>query len=169
MIDKRFPVGRFTWPETVSAKAREEMLARLASAPSRLRQAVSGLTDAQLDTSYREGGWTVRQVAHHLPDSHINSYVRFKLALTEDEPTIKPYDEAAWANLRDTAQTPVETSVCLLESLHARWVTLLSGLTEGQWKRTMRHPVNGPLRLDQVLALYAWHGDHHIAQIQSTR
>jgi hypothetical protein len=149
----------------VSPAERDGLIARLAAAPARLRAAVTGLTDAQLDTPYREGGWTIRQVAHHLPDSHMNSYVRFKLALTENEPVIKPYDEAAWAMLPDTAATPVETSVVLLESLHARWVKLLRGLTEDQWQRCMRHPVNGLRRLDQVLALYAWHGDHHIAHI----
>lgn len=165
--DPRFPIGRFKYPETVSAEEREEFLARLASTPARLRAAVAGLTDAQLDKPYRDGGWTIRQVVHHVPDSHMNSYVRFKLALTEDEPTIKPYDEAAWAVLGDTAGTPIETSLVLLESLHARWVALLRGLTEAQWKRNMRHPANGLLRLDRVLALYAWHGDHHIAHIKN--
>lgn len=165
MSDPRFPIGRFSYPASVSAEQRAAFLDRIAAVPARLRAAVSGLTDAQLDTPYREGGWTIRQVVHHVPDSHMNSYVRFKLALTEDEPTIKPYDEAAWALLPDTAATPVETSLALLEALHERWVTLLRGLSEEQWKRTMRHPVNGLLRLDQVLALYAWHGDHHIAHI----
>jgi uncharacterized damage-inducible protein DinB len=163
--DPRFPIGKFSYPESVSKSERDQFLARLESTPARLRAAVSGLTPAQLNTPYREGGWTIRQVAHHLPDSHMNSYVRFKLALTEDEPTIKPYDEKAWAKLIDTAETAVETSLLLLETLHSRWVTLLRGLTEEQWGRKMRHPVNGLLRLDQVLALYAWHGDHHIAHI----
>lgn len=165
--DLRFPIGRFKFPESVSAEERVGMLSRMAAAPARLRTLATGLSEAQLQTPYREGGWTVRQVIHHLPDSHMNSYVRFKLALTEDEPVIKPYDEAAWANLGDTAGTPVETSLTLLEALHTRWVTLLRGLTDAEWKRTMRHPVNGLLRLDQVLALYAWHGDHHIAHIQN--
>ena len=163
--DPRFPIGRFTWPESVSAQEREALVARLAAAPARLRAAVAGLSEAQLDTAYREGGWTIRQVVHHVPDSHMNSYVRFKLTLTEDEPTVKPYDEGGWAKLGDTIETPIETSLVLLESLHARWVTLLRGLTEEQWQRNFRHPVNGLLRLDQVLALYAWHGDHHIAHI----
>jgi uncharacterized damage-inducible protein DinB len=165
--DPRFPIGRFEFPRSVSAEQREEFLSRLASTPALLRAAVAGLSDAQLDTPYREGGWTIRQVVHHLPDSHMNSYIRFKLALTEDEPTIKPYDEAAWANLRDSAETPIGISLNLLESLHARWVTLLRALPEEEWYRTMRHPVNGLLRLDQVLALYAWHGDHHIAHIKN--
>lgn len=165
MSDVRFPIGRFEFPQAVTLAERREFLDRLASAPARLRALVSGLTEEQLATPYREGGWTVRQVIHHLPDSHMNSYVRFKLALTEDEPTIKPYDEAAWAMLCDSVVTPVQVSLTLFEALHERWVTLLRGLTEEQWKRTMRHPEIGLLRLDQVLALYAWHGDHHIAHI----
>ena len=141
------------------------MLDRLTTAPARLRAVVAGLTAEQLNTPYRPGGWTIRQVIHHIPDSHMNSYIRFKLALTEDEPTIKPYDEAAWALLADTTRTPIETSLALLECLHARWVTLLHSLTEEQWKRNMRHPDIGLFRLDQSLALYSWHGDHHIAHI----
>jgi uncharacterized damage-inducible protein DinB len=165
MNDPRFPIGRFEYPQLVSPAERQEMLGRIASAPARLRAAVTGLTERKLDTPYRDGGWTIRQVIHHVPDSHMNSYVRFKLALTEDQPTIKPYDEGAWALLSDTAETPIETSLVLLECLHARWVTLLRSLSEDQWGRNMRHPVNGLLRLDRVLALYAWHGDHHIAHI----
>ena len=166
--DLRFPIGRFAWPESVSIEERERCLSRLASTPARLRAVAAGLTDARLATPYRPGGWTVRQVVHHVPDSHINSYVRFKLALTENEPEIKPYDEAAWALLPDTAETPIETSLALLECLHARWVTLLRGLIEEQWQRNLRHPERGLIRLDQLLALYAWHGDHHIAHIEST-
>jgi hypothetical protein len=166
MTDARYPIGRFAWPKQVTAEERAAMLERVAAVPGNLRALVSGLTDQQLDTPYREGGWTVRQVVHHIPDSHMNSYVRFKLALTEVEPTIKPYDEAAWALLGDTAETPVSTSLVLLETLHARWVILLRGLTEQQWARTMRHPEHGLLRLDQVLALYAWHGDHHVAHVR---
>lgn len=167
MRDLRYPVGRFEWPKSVPAEERTALLERLAWTPVRLRALVTGLTEKQLDTPYREGGWTVRQVVHHLPDSHMNSYVRFKLALTEVEPTIRPYDEAAWALLADTAETPVETSLLMLEALHTRWVTLLKGLSEEQWGRTMRHPENGLLRLDQVLALYAWHGDHHLGHISN--
>ncbi len=171
MSDPRFPIGRFEFPEVVSKPQREEFIARIASAPARLNDLANGLTAIQLDTPYREGGWTVRQVIHHLPDSHMNSYVRFKLALTEDTPTIKTYDEAAWAMLNDSVETPVLTSLALLESLHARWVVLLRGLTDEQWKRNMRHPErlhvnNGLMRLDQVLALYAWHSDHHIAHVK---
>src|SRR5580658_9061646 len=133
MSDRQYPIGRFEYPATVSASEREEFLSRLASTPARLRALTTALTAAQLDTPYREGGWTVRQVVHHLPDSHMNSYVRFKLALTEEEPVIKPYDEAAWALLGDTAQTPVSTSLVLLDALHVRWITLMRGLTEQQW------------------------------------
>ena len=167
MSDARYPIGRFKWPTRVPAEERAVLLARVAAAPGHLRALVSGLTEQQLDTPYREGGWTVRQVVHHLPDSHMNSYVRFKLALTEEEPVIKPYDEAAWALLGDTAETPVSTSLALLEALHARWVVLMRGLTEQQWARAMRHPEHGLLRLDQVMALYAWHGDHHIGHIRN--
>jgi hypothetical protein len=164
--DARYPIGRFELPQTVAEEERVVLIETIASTPARLRTAVEGLTERKLDTPYREGGWTARQVIHHIPDSHMNSYVRFKLALTEDEPLIKPYDEAAWALLEDTCATPVETSLTLLESLHTRWVTLLRGLTDAQWMRAMRHPENGLLRLDQVLALYAWHGDHHIGHIR---
>lgn len=165
--DPRYPIGRFAWPAKVSAEERAALLERLAAAPGHLVELVAGLTEQQLDTPYREGGWTVRQVIHHLPDSHMNSYVRFKLALTEDVPVIKPYDEAAWALLGDTAETPVQTSLMLLATLQGRWVILLRGLTEQQWARTMRHPEHGLLRLDHLLALYAWHGDHHIAHIRN--
>lgn len=171
MSDLRFPIGRFEFPENVPKTEREGFILRIASAPARLNELVKGLNPVQLDTPYREGGWTVRQVIHHLPDSHMNSYVRFKLALTEDTPTIRPYDEAAWAALNDSIETPLRTSLALLESLHARWIVLLRGLTDEQWKRNMRHPErlkvnNGLMRLDQVLALYAWHGDHHIAHVR---
>ncbi len=128
-----------------------------------------GLSAAQIDTPSRPEGWTVRQVVHHLPDSHMNSYVRFKLALTEDEPTIKPYAEDRWAELADTRFTPIETSLTLLESLHERWVALLRSLTPEQWKRNFRHPELGLMSLEKTLALYAWHGQHHVTQITSLR
>jgi len=140
MSDPRFPIGRFQFPEAVSKSEREDFIGRIASAPARLDDLANGLTAIQLDTPYRKDGWTVRQVIHHLPDSHMNSYVRFKLALTEDTPTIKTYDEAAWAMLNDSVETPVWTSLALLDSLHARWVVLMRGLTDEQWKRNMRHP-----------------------------
>lgn len=163
--DPRFPIGPFKWPVTVPAAVRAEYIARIAALPGRLRQAVEQLTDAQLDTPYREGGWTVRQVIHHLPDSHMNAFIRFKLALTEEAPVIKPYDEAAWARLNDAAETPVETSLCLLDCLHRRWVVLLNGIAEADWERRFVHPQLGPVTLGKTLALYAWHGDHHLAHI----
>jgi len=127
------------------------------------------LTASQLDTPYRPGGWTVRQVVHHVPDSHLNAYVRFKLALTEDSPTIKPYDEAAWAKLADTAETPVEVSLQLLESLHARWVRLLESMTEADFARQFHHPESGTMSLDTYLSGYAWHCRHHVAHITQLR
>jgi uncharacterized damage-inducible protein DinB len=138
-------------------------------APAQLRSAVSGLEAAQLDTPYRPGGWTVRQVVHHLPDSHLNSYVRFKLALTEEEPLIKPYDEAAWAELADTRDTDIAVSLTLLDSLHQRWTVLLRSLASTDWRKTFRHPELGTMSLEKTAALYAWHGRHHVAQITSLR
>ncbi|MES1261400.1 MAG: YfiT family bacillithiol transferase [Acidobacteriota bacterium] len=167
--DPRFPLGKFVWPAAVTAEDRARYIETLASAPARLREAVAGLTESQLDTPYRSGGWTVRQVVHHIPDSHMNSYIRFKLALTEDEPAIQPYDEAAWAKLSDAGETPVEVSLSLLECLHARWVTLLRGMGEAEWKRKFRHPEIGLISLESNLALYAWHGDHHIGHITAVK
>ena len=167
--DLRFPIGKFIWPNNIPAAVREDCLSRMASTPSRLREVLSGLSAEQLDMPYREGGWTPRQVAHHIPDSHMNSYVRFKLALTETNPIIKPYDEAAWAVLNDSVETPVETSLCLLDCLHERWLVLLRGMSEEDWKKTFHHPALGPVSLEQNVALYAWHGDHHIAHIAALR
>jgi hypothetical protein len=169
MSDLRYPIGKFQWPETITPKDRLRYIDKIAATPAMVRDAVAGQTPQQLDTPYREGGWTVRQLAHHIPDSHLNSYVRFKLALTEDQPTIKPYDEAAWALLSDSATTPVETSLCLLECLHARWVDLMRGMSEADWARTFRHPERGTVSLDQNAALYAWHGDHHVEHIRALR
>jgi uncharacterized damage-inducible protein DinB len=166
---RRYPIGKFSFPQSTTADERRQWIDEIAAAPANLRAAVAGLSDAQLDTPYREGGWTVRQVVHHVPDSHLNSYVRFKLALTEDAPVIKPYDEALWAALPDAGMTPVETSLTMLEMLHDRWVRLLESLDEAAFARTFRHPELGLVRLDQNLALYAWHGKHHVAQIQSLR
>ncbi len=169
MQDPRFPIGKFTFPESVSPAQQRQFIEEIAAVPSQLRAAVHGLSPEQLDTPYREGGWTVRDVVHHLPDSHLNSYVRFKLALTEDEPTIKPYDEGRWAKLEDTRNTPVEVSLTLLDSLHQRWVNLLRSLSAADLKRKFRHPERGLLSLEQNLALYAWHGKHHVAHITSLR
>jgi len=156
-------------PESVSAQERASFIEQIAEAPARLRAAVAGLNDAQLDTPYRPGGWSVRQLAHHVPDSHMNSYVRFRLALTEDTPVIKPYEEARWAELHDARTMPIEPSLALLESLHARWVPLLGSLSESDWARGFRHPELGVVRLEQNAALYAWHGRHHVAHITRLR
>lgn len=169
MEDLRYPVGKFEMPKEVTTEDRERFIREIAEAPALLRRAVAGLTPVQLDTPYRPDGWTVRQVVHHVPDSHLNSYVRFKLALTEDEPVIKPYFEDRWANLADSQQTPIEVSLSLLESLHERWVTLLRSLSEEELNRVFRHPEIGPVRLEQNIALYAWHGRHHIAHITNLR
>lgn len=167
--DLRYPVGKFHFPDSVSAEERAGFIDQIAEAPARMRAAVAGLDDAQLDTPYRPGGWTVRQVVHHVPDSHMNSYVRFRLALTEDDPVIKPYEEARWAQLSDARAMPIEPSLALLESLHARWVPLLRSMSEAEWKRSFRHPELGPVRLEQNAALYAWHGRHHVGHITALR
>jgi len=169
MDDLRYPVGKFHFPESVSAQDLATLLDQIAATPERLRSAVAGLSDSQLDTPYRPGGWTVRQVAHHVADSHINSYVRFRLALTEDLPVIKPYEESRWAELSDARGMPVAPSLQLLESLHARWVPLLRSLSEADWKRAFRHPELGLVTLENNAALYAWHGRHHVAQITALR
>ena len=168
MTDLRYPIGKFSYAGPLTEDQRQAFLDQIAGTPANLRAAVSRLSDAQLDTPYRSGGWTVRQVVHHLPDSHMNSYVRFKLALTEEEPTIKTYAEDRWAELGDVA-TPIETSLCLLDCLHQRWLKLLRSLTAEQWKRTFRHPEMGVVTLEKALAIYAWHGRHHVAHITSLR
>lgn len=169
MTDPRYPVGKFTYSGPLTETQRQEAISAIAETPANLRAAVKGLSDAQLDTPYREGGWTVRQVIHHVPDSHLNSYIRFKLALTEDEPTIKPYFEDRWADLADTKATPIEVSLTLLESLHDRWVRLLRSLKPEDWKRAFRHPELGAMTLEKTLALYQWHGRHHVAHITELR
>ena len=169
MDDLRYPVGKFQFPESVSAQELSAFIDQIEETPARLRAAISGLGDGQLDTPYRPGGWTVRQLAHHVPDSHINSYVRFRLALTEDDPVIKPYEESRWAELTDARWMPVEPSLALLDSLHARWVPLLRSLSAADWKRSFRHPELGPVRLEQNAALYAWHGRHHVAHVTALR
>jgi uncharacterized damage-inducible protein DinB len=167
--DLRYPIGRFRRPDALGDAERRRAIDAIAAAPAQLRAAVAGLSDAQLDTPYRPGGWTVRQLVHHVPDSHLNAYVRFKLALTEDEPTIKPYDEARWAELDDSRQTPIETSLVVLERLHERWVILLRALPPESFERRLHHPETGTQRLDQLLALYAWHGRHHVAHVTALR
>jgi len=169
MTDLRYPIGKFSYDGPPSQDQKNAFLDAIASTPANLRSAVQGLSDDRLQTPYRPGGWTVRQVVHHLPDSHLNSYVRFKLALTEEEPTIKPYAEDRWAELADSKSTPIEVSLTLLESLHDRWVRLLRSLSPDEWRRTFRHPELGPMTLEKTLALYAWHGRHHVTQITSLR
>jgi uncharacterized damage-inducible protein DinB len=169
MTDPRYPIGRFTPDLTSSPETRDRHIAEIAGLPSRMRRAVTGLSPRQLNTPYREGGWTVRQVVHHVPDSHLNAYVRCKLALTEDTPTIKPYDEAAWARLKDTELTPLDVSLDLLEAVHVRWVTLLRSLRAEDFERRFNHPEAGIRDLDWLVALYDWHGNHHLAHVTSVK
>jgi uncharacterized damage-inducible protein DinB len=169
VTDPRYPVGKFERRDTLAPDERTPLIAEIAETPARMRKAIGGLTDAQLETPYREGGWTVRQVVHHVPDSHLNAYTRFKLALTEEHPTIRPYDEAKWAELSDSRDTPIETSLKLLESLHDRWTRLLRTMSADDYRRTLTHPDSGVMTLDSLLTLYAWHGRHHVAHITSLR
>ena len=167
--DPRYPVGKFEAPASYTPALRSQLIDTLAAQPAQLRTALHGLSPAQLDTPYRDGGWTVRQVAHHVPDSHANAYVRMRLALTEDTPSVKPYDEAKWAELPDARTMPPEVSLALLDALHARWVVLLRALTPEQFARRYVHPEYGTVPMEWVLAQYAWHGRHHIAQITTLR
>lgn len=169
MNDPRYPIGKFTFDGPLSDAQRKKLIDDIEQAPAAMRAAVQGLSPQQIETPYRDGGWTVRQVVHHVPDSHMNAYTRFKLALTEDEPTIKPYMEDRWAKLEDTRSTPLEVSLGLLDLLHNRWVRLLRSLQAEDWKRTFHHPELGPMPLDKNLALYAWHGRHHVAHITELR
>jgi DinB superfamily len=166
--DLRYPIGRFARLEQVADAAFDEAIGVLAALPGAMRAAVAGLTESQLDTPYRPGGWTVRQVVHHVPDSHMQAYTRCKLALTEGEPTIRPYDETAWAELVDSTG-PIDGSLAILEGLQGRWVALLRGLPPGARARTFRHPESGVWRIDQVVMLYGWHGAHHLAHVTGLR
>lgn len=165
----KYPVGRYQAPPKISAEQRAAWIEEMANLPHNLSKAAEGLIDAQLDTPYRPGGWTVRQVVHHLPDSHMNSYTRFRLALTETVPLIKPYDEAAWAELSDAKTAPIAPSLALLDALHFRLVLLLKSLADVDFARTFRHPELGERRLDWTLGLYAWHSRHHVAHINNLR
>ena len=168
--DLRYPIGRFDFDSPISDSDFPRLIALIAEAPGALRSAVAGLTRDQLETRYRPGGWTVKQVVHHVPDSHMNAYMRFKLALTEDEPTIKPYNEAAWAELADSRRVPIEVSLDLLDALHLRWVALLRAMDAADFNRGVRHPEHGRLlTMKQLLGLYAWHGRHHVAHITSLK
>ena len=169
MSDPRYPIGKFSYTGPLTPEQKQQCLTDIEQTPARLRAALGGLSDQQLDTPYRDGGWTLRQLAHHVPDSHMNAYIRFKLALTEEDPTIKPYAEDRWAELADTKLTPVEVSLTLLDSLHDRWLRLLRSLGPGDWQRTFRHPELGAMTLEKTLALYAWHGRHHVTHITALR
>src|SRR5277367_806468 len=169
MSDLRYPIGQFSFAGPVDESQRTKFIADIEQTPASLRAAVKGLSPQQFETPYRDGGWTVRQVVHHVPESHMNAFIRFKLALTEDEPTIKPYMEDRWAGTSDIQVTPPEASLALLESLHGRWVPLLRSLKPADWKRTFRHPELGVMALEKNLALYAWHCKHHVAHITELR
>jgi uncharacterized damage-inducible protein DinB len=168
-MDPRYPIGDFEMPATVTATRRQQAIEEIAAAPAKMRAAVKGLKDAQLDTPYREGGWNVRQVVHHVPDSHLNAYVRLKLALTEDKPTIKPYNEAAWAELADSKSTPIEVSQALLDAVQTRFVLLWRSLKPEHFARVLIHPEHGERTVDWLLFLYEWHGKHHTAHITELR
>jgi hypothetical protein len=165
----RYPIGKFDRTADFSVDQRAAAIATVASLPQNLRSAVESLNDIQLDTPYREGGWTVRQLVHHVADSHVNAYCRIRLALTEDWPTIKPYNEKLWAELADSRTAPIDLSLQLLEPLHRRWVILLESLNDADWQRGYLHPEGGKWTVAQVLGLYAWHCRHHTAHITALR
>jgi uncharacterized damage-inducible protein DinB len=167
--DLRYPVGKWEPKPSLDPATRRKFINEIAATPKRLRAAVAGLTPQQWETPYREGGWTVRQVVHHVADSHMNSYVRFKLALTEEVPTIKTYEEKRWAETAEVRRTPPEVSLVLLESLHARWTELLRAMSAADFGRKLRHPEHGEMTLDALLSLYEWHGRHHTAHITALR
>jgi hypothetical protein len=169
MSDPRYPIGKFIFDGPPDEAQRKKFIDDIERTPAALRAAVEGLSPRQIETPYRNGGWTVRQVTHHVPESHMNAYIRFKLALTEDEPTIKPYMEDRWAKLPDVQSTPLEVSLALLDSLHDRWVRLLRLLEPQDWKRPFHHPEMGKIPLEKNLALYSWHGRHHVAHITELR
>lgn len=169
MTDPRYPIGKFQRQQAITDQERSECIRNIAEAPATLREVIRGLNEQQLNTSYRDGGWTVRQVVHHLPDSHLNAYVRFKLAMTEDTPAVKTYHEDLWAELHDARTADVATSLALLESLHARWVMFLRSMSASDFAKTFHHPDHGVMNLDFLVQLYAWHGRHHIAQITSLK
>jgi hypothetical protein len=166
--DPRYPIGKFNPPELISSEDRRKAIHTLAEMPGKLREALDGLNDAQLNTPYREGGWTVRQLVHHIADSHITAFLRLRKALTEDWPMVPGYDEKTFAMLADVAG-PAEWSLEIIEGVHARWVMLLQSLTEEQWKCGFRHEERGPMALDYATLLYAWHSQHHVAHIAALR
>lgn len=167
--DARYPIGKPTLPAVVDTGDLKSAIRDLAELPELLRNALDGLEEVELATPYREGGWTVRQLVHHLADSHMNAFLRVRLALTEERPSIAAYDEKAWAKLHDSTSAPVEWSLELVESLHARWVMMLQALAEADWKRAFVHPERGPQTVEQATLLYAWHSRHHVAHITHLR
>jgi uncharacterized damage-inducible protein DinB len=168
-MDLRYPIGEFEFKGPLTDDQRAAFIGKIEETPARMRAAVTGLNDEQLNTPYRPQGWTIRQVVHHVPESHLNSYLRFKLAITEDEPTIKPYFEDRWAELDDAREAPIALSLDLLDALHGRWIWFLRSLKQADFERTFRHPELGIVSLDKNVALYAWHGQHHVAHITSLR
>lgn len=169
MEDLRYPVGRFEARESLSGEDRHRLIGQIAGLPDRFRAAVQDLSDDQLDTPYRPGGWTVRQVVHHVPDSHMNAYVRFKWTLTEDRPTIRTYEQDEWGELSDARSFPIGASLDLLEALHERWTWWLGTLDEDEWRRRFVHPELGEMGLETLLQLYEWHGRHHLAHVTALR
>jgi hypothetical protein len=167
--DLRYPIGKWTRQPTVDSETCAALIQQIASAPAALAAIVSGLTDEQLDTPYREGGWTPRQIVHHVADSHMNAYIRFKLGVTEDNPTIKPYDEKSWAETVDGRGAPLDASLPVIAGIHRRWVVFLRSLDGKAFARTVQHPERGPMSLTDMLQLYAWHGRHHTAHIAGLR
>ena len=168
-MDLRFPIGKYE-PQPFSDKQKRAWLQDIQFLPGLMEQAIENLDERQFDTPYRDGGWTIKQVVHHVPDSHMNAYTRFKLGLTEDNPSIKPYDEGQWAELRDVSVVPVNISITLLYALHTRWHAAIRDLTDEQWKRTVFHPEHKKeMTLWHLLGMYAWHGKHHVAHITSLR
>jgi DinB superfamily len=166
--DLRYPIGEFKLPAVITEATRSDAIEAIAALPERMRTAVDGLSEAQLDTPYRPGGWTVRQVVHHVPDSHLNAYIRLKLAITENNPTIKPYDQEAFAQLPDQ-RLPIAVSLSMLDALHARWTTVLRALTPNQFARPFVHPEIGQITVDYLVHHYAWHSRHHVAHITRLR
>jgi uncharacterized damage-inducible protein DinB len=169
MSDLRYPIGPFTPPVNPTSEWRRQSIDALAQTPARLRAAVTGLSESQLSTPYRDGGWTVRQVVHHVADSHVNAYVRLKLALTESAPTIKPYQESLWARLPDSEGVSIDVSLVLLDALHTRWVSVLRSMRDEDWNREYQHPETGRHDLNYLLGMYAWHGAHHTAHVTTLR
>jgi uncharacterized damage-inducible protein DinB len=169
MEDLKYPIGKFNFPGNYSPPERKQLIKEISTLPSRLRKAVEGMSEGQLQTQYRPEGWTVRQLINHISDSHINAFVRLKLALTEDNPTIKPYNEDAWVRLADTREMPIENCLLLLEVLHQKWVFILDSLIEENFQRTLRHPESGLMTVERLLGMYAWHGNHHLAHITRLR